>query len=1149
MKDLFFEVFKESLPYREALSYKSKGIINITGLTDNAKPHFLYGLLKETNKKILVIAKNEAYAKSLNNMLSFFNVNSHIFWEREFNFFNIDVKSTDMFISRINTLSQAAKSEGGIFITTFDALTQPVIPKKKLEAFSLYLSMGDEISIEEISRKLVMMGYQRESMVEFKGQFAVRGDIVDVFSPLCDFPYRIEFFGDEIDSIRLFDEKTQKSLENLNSVSLSITNEIVFSEEEKATILEKMRSLLKTRKPSLKEEIKSDIEKLETRRYFPSIDKYISLIYEDENSFLSYFQEEQSIIIIDEPQRIFERMEAVTLQRNEMFIDLAEKQITSGKLPVFLNPEEVMESITNRYGFSLMNVLSSNRLFKPKANVNVSVIEAPSYYGRLEVFCEDIINYKNKGYRVVIPVPDSKLINIRSFLNSRGIFPVDLSETEEIKPGVYFLRKKGLMGFDYPEEKFIMLYDSSIFGEYKPKRSKRMSSNKDVLSFAELNIGDYVVHNIEGIGKYIGPVKMEFEGITRDYLKIQYHGTDVLYLPISELGSLSKYIGTKDGEVKLSRFGGQEFNRVKERVRRACAQLADKLIALYAKRQELKGYQYMEDTDLQAMFEATFPYDETDDQLRSIREVKADMESAKPMDRLLCGDVGYGKTEVAMRAAFKCACEGKQTAYLASTTVLAQQHYNSFKSRMEGFPVKVEMLSRFKTKKEQADIIERLKRGSVDIVIGTHRLLSKDVDFRDLGLLIVDEEQRFGVEHKERLKLLKDTVEVLTLSATPIPRTLHMSMLGIRDMSVLKEPPQDRLPVQTYVTEYNDGLISAAINKELARGGQVFYLYNKVQSIERVAARISALCPQARVKVAHGQMSEGKIEKTFIEMINGEIDVLVCTTIIETGIDIGNANTIIVENADALGLSQLYQLRGRVGRTNRLAYCYLTYDKNKSLTEISEKRLKTIKEFTEFGSGFKVALRDLEIRGAGNVLGAEQHGHLDAVGYDMYMRILEETVKEKKGEKVTEEITCKVDIKVDAYIPDTYIENHDLRMDMYKKIATVKTEDDLSDILDELCDRFSEIPEPCVNLCEISLIKSMAEELGIFAVTDFNFKITFKFAGKDAVNIEKLSELSEKFPGKITILSGQTPAFAYKYYSQENDDKLSNVKKILQILK
>ena len=1149
MKDLFFDLFKEALPYREALSHKGKGIINITGLTDNAKPHFLYGLLKETNKKILVMAKNEAYAKSLNNMLSFFDVNSHILWEREFNFFNIDVKSTDMFISRINTLYNAANSKSGIFITTFDALTQPVIPKSKLEAFTLKMKTGDEISLEELSKKLGIMGYQREPMVEFKGQFSVRGDIVDIFSPLCEFPYRIEFFGDEIDSIRLFDEKTQKSLENLDSLSLTVAGEVVFSDEEKGEILENMRSLLKTRKPALKEEIKSDIEKLETVRYFPSIDKYISLIYKENNGFLSYFDEEESIVIIDEPQRISERKEAVTLQRNEQFIDLAGKQIISGKHQVFLNPEEVMEDVTKRYGFSLMNVLSSNRLFKPYANVNISVIETPNYYGKLELFCEDVINFINKGYRVVIPVPDSKLINIRSFLNMRGIFPADLREVSDMKPGAYFLRKKGIMGFNYPEEKFILLYDSSIFGEYKPKKPKKIKEGKDILSFSDLTPGDYVVHNTEGIGKYLCPVKMEFEGITRDYLKIQYHGSDVLYLPISELGALSKYIGTKDSEVKLSRFGGQEFKRVKERVRRACAELADKLIGLYAKRQELKGHQYMADTDLQAMFEDTFPYEETDDQLRSISEVKSDMESQKPMDRLLCGDVGYGKTEVAMRAAFKCACEGKQTAYLASTTVLAQQHYNSFKSRMEGFPVKVEMLSRFKTKKEQEDITKRLKSGSVDIIIGTHRILSKDVEFKDLGLLIVDEEQRFGVEHKEKLKLMKDNIEVLTLSATPIPRTLHMSMLGIRDMSVLKEPPQDRLPVQTYVTEYNEGLVAAAINKELARGGQVFYLYNKVQSIERVADKISALCPHARVKVAHGQMSEGKIEKTFIEMINGEIDVLVCTTIIETGIDIGNANTIIVENADALGLSQLYQLRGRVGRTNRLAYCYLTYGKNKSLTEISEKRLKTIKEFTEFGSGFKIALRDLEIRGAGNVLGAAQHGHMDAVGYDMYMRILEETIKAKKGETVVEKINCKVDIKTDAYIPDSYIENHDLRMDMYKKIASVKKDEDLSDILDELYDRFSELPEPCINLCEISLIKAMAEELGIFAVTDFNSRITFKFADAGAVNIEKLSEASEKFPGRITVLSGQIPAFSYKYYSHEGAEKLSNVKNILQILK
>lgn len=1149
MKDIFFDLFKESLPFKEALSHKGKGIINISGLTDNAKPHFLYGLLKETNKKILVMAKNEASAKSLNNMLSFFDINSHIFWERELNIFNIDVKSTDMFISRITTLSEAAKDESGVFITTLDALTQPVIGKEKLKEFTLKLTPGDEISLADLSERLGIMGYQREPMVEFKGQFSIRGDIVDIYSPLCDFPYRIEFFGDEIDSVRLFDPKTQKSLENLEGISLTVASEVVFTDEEKLQLLEALRSLAKTKKPQLKAELKSDIERIETRRYFPSIDKYICLIYKENSSFLSYFDGDESIIVIDEPQRIAERKEAITVQRNEQFTDLLEKELVHPKLPFYLDPTEIINNITSRYGFSLMSVLSSNRLFKPKVNINVSVVETPSYYGKLDIFCEDIINLVNKGYRVVIPVPDSKQVNIISFLNSRGIFPLDVNDIKDFRPGTYIIRKKGIMGFNYPSEKFILLYDSSIFGEYKPKRAPKLKNEKDVLSFSDLQPGDYVVHNIEGIGQYVGPVKMEVEGITRDYLKIRYHGSDVLYLPISELGALSKYIGTKDSEVKLSRFGGQEFKRVKERVRLACDKLAERLIELYAKRKELKGHTFSEDTDLQYMFEDTFPYEETDDQLRSIDEVKKDMESQKPMDRLLCGDVGYGKTEVAMRAAFKCACEGKQTAYLASTTVLAQQHYNSFKSRMEGFPVKVEMLSRFKTKKEQEEIIKRLKSGSVDIVIGTHRLLSKDVDFKDLGLLIVDEEQRFGVEHKERLKLLKDTVEVLTLSATPIPRTLHMAMLGIRDMSVLKEPPQDRLPVQTYVTEYNEALIAAAINKELARGGQVFYLSNKVQGIEGVAERIRALCPEARIKVAHGQMSEGKIEKTFIEMINGEVDVLVCTTIIETGIDIGNANTIIVANADSLGLSQLYQLRGRVGRTNRLAYCYLTYEKNKALTEVAEKRLKTIKEFTEFGSGFKVAMRDLEIRGAGNVLGSAQHGHMDAVGYDMYMRILEEAIKSKKGESITEAITCKVDIKIDAFIPDTYIENHDLRMDMYKKIAVIKTEADLSDTLDELYDRFSEVPKPCLNLCEVSLIKSLAEEAGIVAITDFNSKITFKFADSESIDIEKLAEASEEFQGRITVLSGQIPGISYRFYSHEAEEKLSNVKKLLQIIK
>lgn len=1148
MKDLFLNLFNRTKEYQEVLKNLDNNIINLTGLTDTAKPHFLYGLLKNTNKNILVIAKNETYLKSLNNMLSFFNVNSHIFWEREFNFFNIDAKSTDIFVSRINTLSSVKGITPQIFITTFDALTQPVIPYCVLNDMTLNLECGQEISIDKLSESLVIMGYQKESMVEFKGQFSVRGGVVDIFSPLCDFPYRIEFFGDEIDSIRLFDEKTQKSVENLDKIDITIAKEVVFKDETKEELLKELKGILKTLKGDLKEEVKSDIEKIENQRYFYSIDKYITSIYKEKNTFLDYFDKENTLIVIDEPQRLNEKKEALKLERREQFLNLAEKNILIPKNFVYKDEEEVLNLVLSYPLIGIMNILTSNELYRQTMNINITVSDTPGYYGKINLFSEDLLNYKNKGYTVVIPVSENKTENIRNYLNSLQIFPLVIDESENISEGVYLLKKKGVMGFHYPENKFILLYDGSIFGEYKPKKKKKNKDN-DILSFSDLNVGDYVVHSVHGIGQYLGTKKMEVDSVKRDFLKIKYYGTDILYVPVNQLDNLSKYIGAGDRSVKLNRLGGQEFNRIKERVRHACSDLADKLINLYAERENTKGHQYMKDTDLQALFEQTFPYEETEDQLRSIEEVKKDMESSRPMDRLLCGDVGYGKTEVAMRAAFKCASEGKQTAYLASTTVLAQQHYNSFKARMEDFPVKVEMLSRFKSKKEQEQVIKKLKTGEIDIVIGTHRLLSKDVSFKDLGLLIVDEEQRFGVEHKERLKEMKNTIEVLTLSATPIPRTLNMSMLGIRDMSVLKEPPLDRFPVQTYVLEFNEQIIKNAIDKEISRGGQVFYLYNNVEGINTVANKILSLCPGINVKVVHGKMSETLIEKTFLEMLNGQIDVLVCTTIIETGIDIANANTIIVENADRLGLSQLYQLRGRVGRSNKLAYCYLTYQKNKAINEQAESRLKTIKEFTEFGSGFKIALRDLEIRGAGNVLGIEQHGHMDLVGYDMYMRILDEVIKLKKGEKITEDINCKVDIKENAFIPDGYIENHDLRMDMYKKIASIKTDEDLQEIEDEITDRFSDMPEPVENLCKIAHIKALAESVGICEVTDFNFKITFKYQSQESFDFEKISKISEEYPDRIMVSNSSSVAFTYKMYKHEAKDKLLNIKKILQLLK
>ncbi len=1142
---MFLSLFEENREYAKLFSSDKKRI-NITGLTDSAKPHFLYGLFKKTNKSIIVVAKSEVYAKKLCDQLSFFETEAFLFKERDFNFYNIDAGSNEIFLSRINTL-RAALRKKAVFVVTLDALTQPVIQKEKLEKTFIELKVGESISESQLLSDLVSFGYKRCDMVEFPGQFSMRGGIIDIFSPGSENPIRCELFGDEIDSVRYFNPRTQLSYENLTSAEIISASEIVLTDDDKSNLLSSLEKLKPSFSPNLKELVKADIERIKNEGVFLGIDKYIG--YLSQSSFLDYFDKGDAVIVFDEPQRISEKKELTDNERGEAITSLLEKEIISKDFPdIYLSSDDIIDKADKFKSYSLTGILTGTELIKPEAIFNITVTDTLSYYGKLNLYLSDIINYKNKGFKVVIPVPASKLLNFKAYLNDSGIETLKADFSSPVKnPGVYIIEKAGFSGFSYPEEKFILLYDSSIFGEYKKPLKKKKDESS--LTFSDLQVGDYVVHNVHGIGRYIGTEQLSLDNVKREFVKIKYQGTDYLYLPANQLGALSKYIGAGERQIKLNKLGGQEFKKIKQRVRQSCAELADKLIALYAEREKTQGIAFSPDTDLQASFEQTFPYAETDDQLKCIDDVKKDMESTKPMDRLICGDVGYGKTEVAIRAAFKCACEGKQTAYLAATTVLAQQHYNTFKSRMENFPVTVEMLSRFRSKKDQELIIKKLKEGKVDIVIGTHRILSKDMEFKDLGLLIVDEEQRFGVEHKERLKELKKNIEVLTLTATPIPRTLHMSMLGIRDMSVLSEPPVDRFPVQTYVLEYKESIIYDAIERELSREGQVFYLYNKVETISKVADRLQKAFPDATVRVVHGQMTETAIERTFLDMLNGEIDILVCTTIIETGIDISNANTIIVENSDALGLSQLYQLRGRVGRSNRLAYCYFTYVKGKILTEQSESRLKAIKEFTEFGSGFRIAMRDLEIRGAGNILGAQQHGHMDAVGYDMYMKILNSTIKQKKGEEEIEELVCRADIKEDAYIPENYIGSHDMRMLIYKKISAVKCEDDAGNLIEELTDRFSDPPPQVLSLISIALIKSMAEEIFISEINDSGSSVTFIYFTADKLDFEKISAISNEFKGQILINGGNRPGFSYKIPKGKEKDKLYNIKKILQMLK
>lgn len=914
-------------------------------------------------------------------------------------------------------------------------------------------------------------------------------------------------------------------------------NEAVITDEKRDRIIAELEKRIRSAKRKKSDEsyfietTESDIESFKEVRYFPSIDKYVSLVYDKIPSITDYFSDNDLVFIID-PKRISERGKTFEWEKNEVVAELKEKGIIgAAKDSFYCSYHDKVHEMSVKKLISLDVLSHSSTDFKYKHLETFTTKTTVSFHGKIEYLYEDLRNWQSKNYTVVILCTSrGRGENLAGVLVDKGIrarFIGDDANKANFNKGETVIIKGELnKGFEYPEINFVLVSDREIF-ETKKSRSRRKVENANrIKNYTDISVGDYVVHQTHGIGQYMGTKKMVVGGITKDYLKIQYQGTDSLYIPIDQLNLLYKYVGNTDKKLKLNKLGSNEWNKTKQRVKQSTEELAKKLVALYAERERAKGFAYSEDTPWQRDFEDTFPYQETDDQLRSIEEVKGDMESQKPMDRLLCGDVGFGKTEIALRAAFKAVGDSKQVAYLCPTTILAMQHYETFLKRMESFPIKVEMLSRFRTASEQKRILKKLKTGEIDIIIGTHRILSKDLEFKDLGLLIIDEEQRFGVAHKERLKELKQNIDVLTMTATPIPRTLHMAMTGVRDMSVLSEPPENRYPVQTYVLEDNPAVIADAVRNELSRGGQVFYLYNRVQGIYRKAEWIRSMFPDITVAVGHGKMKEDELEDIMYDMVNGKTDVLVCTTIIETGLDIPNANTIIIENADKMGLSQLYQLRGRVGRSNRAAYAYLTYHRDKILSDIASKRLRAVKEFTEFGSGFKIAMRDLEIRGAGNILGPEQHGHMDAVGYDMYCKLLKESVDEAQGIKIDDVQDVAIDINIDAYLPESYIRNHNQRIDIYKKIAAIETEDDKFEIEDELIDRFGDIPRAVQNIIEVASLKTYAKECGIYEIAQSGDNLLMKF-GENYVDANLIMGLDKMFPKRIKLLSGDKPVISY----------------------
>ena len=1126
-----------------------KSPIAISGLTDVGMTQIISGIHEFAKKNVCIVTYNEIQARKIVEDIKNFTERVVFFPKKDIVAYDYIAESKDLPYERIETLNQIVSKKKFIVVTTIEAVMQKLPSKETLYKNILEFKVGKSYSIEELKKKLIQLGYTRYDLIEGRGQFSIRGGIVDI-STNENTGIRIEFWGDEIDSIRSFHILSQRSIQNLEKITIFPAHEYVL-EKTKEEVCKKIEKI-KVDTDLQEEKLKEDIEQIKVGDYISKIDKYFNCFYEKEESLLNYLSK-QTCIIFDEISKIEQREKNIFQDQENLERALLEKekwipQAISNKSSL----EQIKENLDNQ--FIYMEKLDT----KPKFQIETYFMnyrEINYYKSEIENFLKDLKKLISEKKKVTVFVNSKeKAKKLKTILEKEKIIckieenldkTIIVKSTESIVTITVGTVSSGFENITLNQ--VIISADELIEGDKRRRKITNTAYKEgEKVVFADLKIGDYVVHKNYGIGIYIGVNTITADGTTKDYIKIKYQADDILYVPTNQMDSIRKYIGGDGLLPKINKLGSKEWENTKAKVKKNLREVARDLIELYAKREKVKGYAFSKDTPWQKQFEENFPYQETEDQLRCIEEVKKDMEKDKPMDRLLCGDVGYGKTEVAIRAAFKAVMDHKQVAYLVPTTVLAEQQYKEFKTRMEGFAVKVEILNRFKNKKYQEEVIKKLKLGEVDVVIGTHRMLSNDIEFKDLGLLIIDEEHRFGVKAKEKIKKYKSSIDVLTMTATPIPRTLHMSIVGVRDMSVIYEPPQNRKPVQTYVLEYDEEVIKEAITKELEREGQVFYLFNRVENIEKKAVEISQLVPEANVVYAHGQMTGARIEEIMQEFIEGKTNVLVCTTILESGIDIPNANTIIVENADRMGLAQLYQIRGRVGRSNKQAYAYITYKRDKLLSEVADKRLKAIKEFTEFGSGFKIAMRDLEIRGAGSLLGEIQSGHLEQVGYETYCTLLDEVVKEIQGVEVQEDTDIQIDLNVTSYIPDTYISDPGQKIEIYQSIALCKKEEDIANIIDEIIDRFGNMPDELENLIEIARIKYLSKKLFITKIASRKTAVVFTFEPRK-FNVD-VPNLVKKYGINIKVSPGIKPMITLEIASTNEKKILKGVTEFLKFL-